>query len=200
MQGRPEQAKRAITVDLDGVLCRPPLGVNVGISRSLAIPPLPPTLPAPPPNSEKNRPRTLGHLLHVLRYLGRQPMPDARSGLLAIAELRRPLLVTARNALTLPYIEAWLRRHDLRDCFEAVYANDTGLRSAQFKLHKVRMLGASEHIDDDGATAYYLARHGVPRIYLRDWPRNRGLPYPPAVWVVKSILEVAEDLARRDRG
>jgi hypothetical protein len=64
----------------------------------------------------------------------------------------------------------------------------------------VRDLGAGEHVDDDGATAYYLAHHSLPRVYLRDWPRNRGLPYPANVEVVGSLIEIAERLARETDG
>ena len=188
--------KPPLTFDLDGVICRPPFGVNLGISRNLHLPPLPATI-APRATPERPGPRgTLRQLLHTLRYLGRRPMPDARAGLLAIRELREPILVTARSAVVLPMIDAWLRRHDLRDCFAALYANDTALRAAQFKLHRVRALGAAAHVDDDGATAYYLARHGLPCVYLRDWPRNRALPYPPNVQVVRSLLDLADHLAR----
>jgi hypothetical protein len=188
-----------MTFDLDGVICQPPFGVNVGISRNLSVPPLPAVIMPRRPHRAGLR-RTLNVLMHTVRYLGRKPMPDAREGLLAIREHREVLLVTARSALILPLIEAWLRQHNLRDCFAAVFANDTTLRSAQFKLHKVRELGAGEHIDDDGATAYYLARHSLPRVYLRDWPRNRGLPYPANVEVVGSLMEIAERLARETDG
>jgi len=187
-----------MTFDLDGVICRPPFGINVGISRNLHLPPLPATVPPRPAHHRHGLRGRLRLLLHSLRYLGRGPMPDARAGLLAIREFREPLLVTARSAVILPLIEAWLRRFDLLDCFAAVYANDTALRAAQFKLHRVRALGAAEHVDDDGATAYYLARHGLPRVYLRDWPLNRALPYPPTVQVVGSLIEIADHLARED--
>lgn len=190
--------KPPMTFDLDGVVCRPPLGVNVGISRNLHLPPLPPAVATRAVHRGRGLRGALRLLLHALRYLGRAPMPDARAGLLAIREFREPLLVTARSAVILPMIEAWLRRYDLRDCFGAVYANDTALRAAQFKLHRVRALGAAEHVDDDGATAYYLACHGLPRVYLRDWPRNRALPYPPTVQVVGSLIEIADHLARED--
>ncbi len=60
-------------------------------------------------------------------------------------------------------------------------------------------MGIREHVDDDGSVAYYLANHGV-RVFLRRWPRNRGLPYPDGVVVVKSLMEVAEALSREPAG
>jgi hypothetical protein len=42
--------------------------------------------------------------------------------------------------------------------------------------------------------AYYLAHNGI-RVFLRDWPRNRGLPYPREVTVYHRLEEVAEVLS-----
>jgi hypothetical protein len=122
-------------------------------------------------------------------------LPEAREALQTISKLRTPVLVTARAAGSLPFLERWLHHHDLYDCFAAIYANDTTLRSAQFKLHRVRELAATAHVDDDGATTYYLARHEIRTVFLRDWPRNRGLPYPPNVIAIRSLLELPAMLA-----
>ena len=125
-------------------------------------------------------------------------MPDAASGLRAVAELRRPVLVTARSVLGRALVERWLVRYDLRQYVAEIYTNDTPLSGPQFKLWAARSLGLQEHVDDDGSTAYYLATNGVRQVYLRDWPRNRGLPYPPNIHRLRSLDELAGQLARSD--
>ena len=90
-----------------------------------------------------------------------------------------------------PLVWRWLRRHGLAPYIADVHLNDAHLPSAQFKLYTLRRLGATEHVDDDGATAYYLAFHGGVTVYLCDWPRNRGLPYPASVRVVRGLAGVA---------
>ncbi|MBI4497615.1 MAG: hypothetical protein HY689_06950 [Chloroflexi bacterium] len=187
----------AIGFDLDGVICRPPFGINFAIRRGLRGRPLPTAFSwkggAPP------RGRFLRMGLEVLRFAGRRPMPDAAAGLRAVVELRRPLLVTGRSVLGQALLERWLERHDLRQYFAEVLPNPTALTGPQYKLWTARTRGLREHVDDDGATVYYLALHGVHRVYLRDWPRNRGLPYPPSVQVIRSLEELAEHLACCDQ-
>jgi hypothetical protein len=63
----------------------------------------------------------------------------------------------------------------------------------------LRTLKIEEHADDDGAITYYLAKKGIPRLYLRDWPRNVGLPYPNNVIHFRYLLEVAQDIARLEQ-
>ena len=42
----------------------------------------------------------------------------------------------------------------------------------------------------------FLARKGLRRVYLRDWPRNRGYKYPESVVRVDSLTQVAERLVQ----
>ncbi len=189
--------KAPIGLDLDGVLCRPPLGVNLTISRRLDLPPLPEKISRPAAGSRWGQ-HLLWWVVDALRYTGRRPLPGVREELAALADLRTPVIVTARHARTLPLIRRWLERHGLAPFIQAVYANGTGLPSAHFKLLTLRQHRIVEHVDDDGSIVYYLARHGLRRVYLRDWPRNRGLPYPPNVLVVRSLREVADDIRRRE--
>ncbi len=181
------------TCDLDGVLCRPPLGLNLGIGRRLEKRP---PAESPPPLELRGVHRLVWLTVEWLRYAGRVSMPDAREGLAAIARHRKVILVSGRKELARPWVERWLRRYGLREYISDVRLNNTRLSTARFKLLVARQVGAREHCDDDGPTAIYLAQNGVPRVYLRDWFMNRGLPYPPNVVVVRSLLEVAEDLAR----
>ncbi|MER3397483.1 MAG: hypothetical protein C4315_00230 [Chloroflexota bacterium] len=181
------------TCDLDGVLCSPPLGLNLGIGRRLER--QPPDDVGPPLEL-----RGIGRLVWLaiewLRYAGRACMPDAREGLAAIAGYRQVILVSGRKELARPWVERWLERYGLRQYISGIRLNNTRLSTARFKLLAARQVEAWEHCDDDGPTAIYLAQNGLRRVYLRRWFMNRGLPYPPNVVVVRSLLEVAEDLAR----
>jgi hypothetical protein len=112
--------------------------------------------------------------------------------------LRTPILVTARNAIGAPIIERWLEIHGLRPYIAEIVGNNTRLSPGQHKLRIARLRGIREHVDDDGSVAYYLARNGVERVYLREWFFNRGLPYPPNVIRVSVLPAIAEDLRARD--
>jgi hypothetical protein len=60
----------------------------------------------------------------------------------------------------------------------------------------LRRLNIDEHVDDDGAITYYLAKKGIKQLFLRDWPRNQGLPYPANVAHFTNISEIARHLSR----
>lgn len=186
-----------IMLDLDGVIARPIFGRNVAISRRLRIPPLPADVREEVAQDRRSARHFLRRIGHEVRYLGRQMLPRAREGVAAIAEIRRPIIVTGRSHLVHQSIVRWLERHDLAQYIAEVLPNNTDLRAAQFKLRVARRRQIEEQVDDDGSIAYYLARNGLSRVYLYDWPRNRGLPYPPNVVIVHDLLEVAEDLRRR---
>ncbi len=184
--------KPPIGIDLDGVICRPPLGLNLSIYRGPYVGRKKRSLY---PKFGEN---PLVSLVLTLKYMGRRPMYDARSGLQAIREHRDLFLVTSRNSLVHDQVVAWLSHNDLLPLFSAIHTNDSGLPSPEFKERKVRELGISEFVDDDGRVADYLARRGLARIYLRDWPRNHGYRYADNVTRVPSLLRVATLLAERD--
>jgi hypothetical protein len=173
-----------LTVDLDGVICRPPFGVNLGISSDALD-------PAAAPARAFVLPCWLGGTFDHLRFDFRRPLPEAREALSALAELREVVVLTGRR--TSP--QQWLRRHGLAEPVSRVVINDSAEASAHFKLRCVQELGAVEHIDDDGRTARLLAERGPARVYLRDWPRNRGMSYPSNVTRVADLLELVRLLS-----
>jgi hypothetical protein len=196
-----ESSLPAMTLDLDGVIVRPPLGWNPAISRRLDLPPLPGSVRTIDTSTRwRHSYWLLRSGLEIARYSGRQPLPGVREALAALAEQRRLLVLSGRRWVVRPLVWRWLRRHGLADYVAEVHLNDVHLPSAQFKLYAIRRLGAREHVDDDGATAYDLARHGDVTVYLCDWPRNRGLPYPAGVQVVRGLGEVPRRLRSATRG
>lgn len=176
-----------IGIDLDGVLVRPVLMRNLGLSRRIDTPPLPADSQLAPRPHGSTVYRSLEHLRYLLRF----PMPGIRAPLAALAQRRRVHIVSARSHVVLPQLERWLTSHALREYVEAVHLCDIELLPPQFKLHTLRRLGISEHIEDDGATAHYLACNGIG-VYLCDWPGNRGLAYPPGVKKVAGVARVSE--------
>lgn len=178
---------------MDGVICTPFLGKNIAISRRLDLPPMPAQVREASLESRRAYER-LRLRWETIRYMGRKPLPGTREGLTALNDVRRPVLVTGRSWRAHHLIERWLKRYDLGRYFEVVLPNTTDLPGGQYKLHTALRLGHAEHVDDDGSVAYYLANHGL-RVFLRDWPRNRGLAYPPEVTVYHRLEQVAEALA-----
>lgn len=188
-------------LDLDGVIVRPPLGWNVAISRRLDLPPLPAEARSLVPATRWRRNYWLLRAgLEVARYSGRAPLPGALDAVRALAGVRRLVVVSGRRWVVRPLVRRWLDRHGIGSCVAAIYLNDRALRTAQFKLWTLNREQASEHADDDGATAWYLATHGRLTVYLCDWPRNRGLPYPPSVQPVADLAATAARLAAAGEG
>ena len=184
-----------LALDLDGVVVRPPLGWNVAISRRLDTPPLPETVAGLGLDRRWRQRYWLARTaLEFARYGGRQPLPGVRDALARLATVRRPVVLSGRRWVVRPLVRRWLARHGLAEFVADIYLNDVALPSAQFKLWTLQRLGIGEHVDDDGATAHYLASHSAVLVYLCDWPRNRGLPYPPGVQPVPSLLALAERL------
>lgn len=169
-----------LTIDLDGVICNPPLGINLGISQQFIDPVgamRPARIPAP----------WVRRIWDQIRFELRRPLPEAWAALGLLREAREVVILTGRR--TSP--EPWLYRHQLLPLIDRVIINDTAQRSAPYKLRVIEELHATEHIDDDGRTAQLLATHSSAQVYLRDWPRNRGAAYEPRIVRVPDLFQLA---------
>ncbi|MDP6606520.1 MAG: hypothetical protein QF664_09725 [Dehalococcoidia bacterium] len=166
----PDEERPLLTLDLDGVICAPVFGLNLGIGRRMIDPAAVPPEAAVPP-------RWLSAPWDHVRFDLRRPLPGARAALKRLSARRRLVVLTGRRSDPGP----WLHRHGMTGLLDGVVFNEGASRSAHFKLRRSAELGAAEHIDDDGPTAQLLAELGTARVYLRDWPRNRGLPYSATV-------------------
>lgn len=180
-----------LTVDMDGVLCRPVTWFNFVISRDIERPP---TLES---REDGFRPRLATRLLewragHLIRYDWRVPMPLVADGLRRLGEVSRLILLSGRPDASRKATERWLARHGLRDYFSEIVLNDRGLSNAAFKLVTLRERGINHHVDDDGRVAYFLATDAPRTVFLIAWRRNAGLPYPPTVHRVRDLVEAAE--------
>jgi hypothetical protein len=151
-----------ITLDLDGVLCRPPFGINPGSGRHRR-------------RDAPGKPNLLW-LTERWRYFGRQPMPGAREGLAALRESFDCHIVTARATVAEPHTRRWLARNfgDPPPIHFRPHWRET---SAQFKVRMMAELGPVAHFEDDPFTAAWVAEI-VPHVFLVDWPRNRWLEGP----------------------
>lgn len=169
-----------LTIDLDGVLCNPPLGINLGISERFIDPNMP-VRPARVPAPWVRR------IWDPIRFDLRRPLPEAWAALGLLREVREVVILTGRRTSPDP----WLRRHRLLPLIDRVIINDTPLRSAPYKLRMVEALHAAEHVDDDGRTAQLLATRSAAQVYLRDWPRNRSAAYDARITRVPDLFQLA---------
>lgn len=184
----PHDSLPILTVDMDGVFCRPFFGWNVGVSDAFLD-------PTEPPRPASVPPRWVRRVWDPLRFNPRRPMPDAKSALQRLAEVRRLVVVTGRRS----YPTWWLRRHGLLDLFDRVMVNETTLRSPHYKLEALHLMGAVEHIDDDPRTVQLLAQRSSAQIYLRTWPTNRDAAVDPRVTRVEDLHELADLLGAPPR-
>ncbi|HUZ76242.1 MAG TPA: hypothetical protein VMV93_01525 [Chloroflexota bacterium] len=183
-----------IGLDMDGVICTPLLGSNMAISRRLGLPPLPELSHVRDVTGETRRVYLkLRRRWEFVRYMGRHPLPGVREGLEELGRLRQLVLITGRSWHARQIIEHWLAKYDLAQYFADVLPNTTNLSTAHYKLWTVNRLGIREHIDDDGSIACYLASHDI-RVFLTDWPRNLGLPYPEGVTRIHRLVDAARAL------
>ncbi|MCY4455434.1 MAG: hypothetical protein OXC56_03870 [Chloroflexi bacterium] len=179
-----------LTLDLDGVICAPPFGVNLGISRRFFK-------PGERPHRAVVPPRWLSWPIDHLRFDLRRPLPGVAEALQRLSEVRRLAVLTGRRSSPVH----WLRWHGLDAYLDDAYWNVTWLPSPHFKAGAVIVLEAAEHIDDDGRTAQLIVDRSEVRSFVRDWPRNRDLPYHERVERVADLgaladLLTAEEAAR----
>lgn len=166
--------KPRVTFDLDGVLCRPPLGINPGNGK----------------HKRRDAPGKKGVLWMTegWRYHGRGPMPGAVEGFRLLGERFDCVVVTARGYPAERLTRAWFERHFgfVPELHMRPSWNET---SAQFKARKMAELRPVAHFEDDPFTAQWVAEI-VPQVFLVDWKRNR--------WVVaeriRRVATIAEAL------
>jgi hypothetical protein len=175
----PSPPRPIITFDLDGVLCRPPLGINPG--RNLSK------------DRAKEGARGLLWQAERFRYIGRRPMPGARAGFLLFNETYDCRVLSARSEAARGLTESWFRRW-----FGMVPALNLrpGWREspAAFKARRVVEIGAVAHFEDDPHTAAWLAEL-LPAVFLVDWWRNRWLHGLANVHRIREIGEAAAEIA-----
>lgn len=172
------RGREIISFDLDGVLAAPPLCWNPAINRDLSLTPR--RLNSPPRRRICWRDQILTHSWYRLRYVGRRTRPGALAAVRAAAQRGLVIVLTGRSERGRRQTRAWLDREGFGEHVDELIMNGGGLSSAR---HKERVLAARPvrlHADDDAATAALLARCGVA-VALLDWPRNRGLDFPPSV-------------------
>ncbi|MEO9255122.1 MAG: hypothetical protein ABI305_06255 [Tepidiformaceae bacterium] len=152
-------SRPVLTFDLDGVLCRPPFGIN--------------------PGRGVNKQRTGEGTKSVLwqterwRYRGRRPMPGAAAGFRALAAEYDCKILSARSADAVRLTGDWFERYiGLRP--EMYLRPDWHEKPAQYKARMVVELGAIAHFEDDAHTAQWVAEL-LPAVFLVDWWRNRWL-------------------------
>ncbi len=171
--------RTVVTFDMDGVLARPPFGINPAANRG----------------KRREAPARWNPLWLVerWRYLGRRPMPGSREALHAARRLADVVIVSARGEAARRSTERWLRRH-FGEPPPLVLRPSWRERSAQFKARVLSELRPFVHIEDDPHTAEWLAEL-LPHVILVDWPRNRWLAHPN-VHRVRSLSEVPALLER----
>lgn len=154
--------KPLLTFDMDGVLCRPPFGINPGKGHG----------------KDRNKPGTRDVLWYTerWRYMGRKPMADALDGLQEISNHYRCVVVTGRSVLAEGLTRRWYQKH-LGFVPELHMRPSWKETSAQFKARTLSELQPVAHFEDDPFTADWAADI-VERVFVVDWPRNRWLERP----------------------
>ena len=166
-----------LTFDMDGVLCRPPFGINpgrgVGKSRDAV------------------GKRGVLWLTEGWRYHLRRPMRGAVEGFRMLAEQYRCAVVTARGGPAEQLTRAWFERY-FGFVPELHVRPNWQETSAQFKARKMRELRPDAHFEDDPFTAAWVSEL-VPQVFLVDWPRNSHLQ-AANVHRIRTLAEAAQFL------
>lgn len=175
--------KPVLTFDLDGVLCAPILGLNIGINRNFLAPETAPPTAKIPPDWWRT-------IWDRIRFDLRHPMSDAAGYLDKLQSDYSLILVTGRR--TSP--NNWLKRNELFSYFSKIIWNTTNFQSAHYKLNTLSTLNPIAHFEDDPRTAELLAQSGVT-VFLRDWPKNRNLHLNGEIIRITSLADASESLA-----
>ena len=175
--------KPVLTFDLDGVLCAPILGLNVGLNRNFLDPEIVPPSANIPPDWWRA-------IWDRVRFEVRRPMSDTADYLDKLQRDYSLILVTGRR--TSP--SNWLKRNELFSYFSQIIWNTTYFQSAHYKLNTLSQLRPIAHFEDDPRTAELLAQSGMT-VFLRDWPKNRDLQFNHRIIRIDS-LGAAPELLR----
>lgn len=181
-----------IGIDFDGVLCVTPFG-RLAVHAPKPVPALPPGYEA---LYERRTSPSLPRLaLEYARFGWRLTAADGAEVLLDLSREHEVYIVTGRSVGGEPLVRRWLQRRGLDEKIAGVRMAPPGLRPAQHKLATALMLGIDTHIDDDPRTAYHLAEHGVPHVYLLDHAGAHGdATVPPHLTLVRSLREFADNV------
>ena len=139
--------KPVLTFDLDGVLCAPILGLNVGLNRNFLDPGIVPPAANIPPDWWRV-------IWDRIRFEARRPMSDAAKYLDTLQHDYSLILVTGRR--TSP--SNWLKRNELFSYFSEIIWNTTNFQSAHYKLNTLSRLHPIAHFEDDPRTSELLAQ------------------------------------------
>jgi hypothetical protein len=148
-----------LTFDLDGVLCRPPFGLNPGRGRHKS--------------RDRGGRRSILWYTEPGRYLWRRPMPGAVEGFRALAARYDCRVLSARAGHSTGHTRGWFEKYFALT--PEVYLRPHWKETpAQFKTRMVVELGAHAHFEDDPHTAQWVAEL-IPQVFLVDWRRNEWL-------------------------
>ena len=172
--------KPVLTFDLDGVLCAPILGLNVGLNRNFLDPRIVPPAANIPPDWWRV-------IWDRIRFEARRPMSDAAKYLDTLQHDYSLILVTGRR--TSP--SNWLKRNELFSYFSEIIWNTTNFQSAHYKLNTLSRLHPIAHFEDDPRTSELLAQSGMT-VFLRDWPKNRNLQFNHGIIRIDSLADATE--------
>ena len=172
--------KPVLTFDLDGVLCAPILGLNVGLNRNFLDPGIVPPAANIPPDWWRV-------IWDRIRFEVRRPMSDAAKYLDTLQHDYSLILVTGRR--TSP--SNWLKRNKLFSYFSEIIWNTTNFQSAHYKLSTLSRLHPIAHFEDDPRTSELLAQSGMT-VFLRDWPKNRNLQFNHGIIRIDSLADATE--------
>ena len=172
--------KPVLTFDLDGVLCAPILGLNVGLNRNFLDPGIVPPAANIPPDWWRV-------IWDRIRFEARRPMSDAAKYLDTLQHDYSLILVTGRR--TSP--SNWLKRNELFSYFSEIIWNTTNFQSAHYKLNTLSRLHPIAHFEDDPRTSELLAQSGMT-VFLRDWPKNRNLQFNHGIIRIDRLADATE--------
>lgn len=172
-------ARPLITLDLDGVICRPPFGINPGRGRNKS--------------REGEGTKSLLWRTERWRYLGRRPMDGAKEGLRLLSERYDIRVLSARARDAQPLTERWFAKNI--GFVPPLYLRpDWREKPAQFKARMAGELRPLAHFEDDPHTAGWLAEL-LPAVFLVDWWRNRWFE-APNVYRIQRLADALDTLAR----